>query len=98
MHAPYFRDLITLQEAVQKAAGQSAHPVRLIKRRAMEIDEQQIRPAPLLDGHELMALGATPGPMVGQLAQELYIVQLEEKVQTKTQAESWCQDWLQRHP
>lgn len=97
MHEPYFWDLITLQQAIQEAEGKSAHPVRLIKRRAMEINEKDVRPEPLLNGHELMRLGATPGPMVGQLAQELYIHQLEEKLHSKKQAQSWCKDWLQRH-
>ena len=97
MHEPYFWDLLKLQEAIQKAAGQSIHPVRLAKKRALEMDEAHIRPAPLLDGHELIALGATPGPMVGQLAQELYIVQLEEQVHTKDEARQWCQKWLAEH-
>jgi tRNA nucleotidyltransferase/poly(A) polymerase len=96
MHEPYFWDLITLQEAILEVQGQSRHPVRLVKRRALAIDKEHIRPVPLLDGHELMALGATPGPMVGQLAQELYIVQLEEKLHSKEQAASWCKDWLGR--
>ncbi|MBL7214670.1 MAG: CCA tRNA nucleotidyltransferase [Phycisphaerae bacterium] len=97
MHEPYFLDLITMQQAIQKAKGQSAHAVRLVKRRALEIDEKDVRPEPLLNGHELIALGATPGPMVGQLAQELYIVQLEEKLHTKQQAQSWCESWLAKH-
>ena len=97
MHEPYFLDLVTLQEAIQKAGGESAHAVRLVKRRALEIDEKHVRPAPLLDGHELIALGATPGPMVGQIAQELYIIQLEEKLHTKQQAQNWCRQWLAKH-
>ena len=97
MHEPYFWDLITMQKAIQKAKGESAHAVRLIKRRALEIDEKDVRPEPLLDGHELMGLGATPGPMVGQLAQELYVHQLEEKLHSKEQAQSWCNDWLAKH-
>ena len=63
----------------------------------MEIDEKDIRPVPLLNGHKLMSLGATPGPMVGQLAQEMYIAQLEGQLNTKQQAEQWCQDWLAKH-
>ena len=97
MHEPYFWDLITMQKAIQKAKGESAHAVRLIKRRALEIDEKDVRPEPLLDGHELMALGATPGPMVGQLAQELYVHQLEEKLHSGEQAQIWCKDWLAKH-
>lgn len=97
MHEPYFWDLITLQQAIAKAAGQSTRPIKRAKQRALEMDQTRIRPAPLLDGHELIALGATPGPMVGQLAQELYIVQLEEKMHTKQQARRWCRHWLAEH-
>jgi poly(A) polymerase len=97
MHEAYFWDLITLQEAILEVQDQSRHPVRLAKRRALAIDKEHIRPAPLLNGHELIALGAAPGPMVGQLAQELYIIQLEEQLHTPQEAASWCKAWLERH-
>lgn len=97
MHEPYFWDLLTLQTAIQAAQGQSDSPLKKIRKRALAIDEQDIRPKPLLDGHELIALGATPGPMVGQLAQEMYIAQLEGRLKTPKQAEQWCQNWLEKH-
>ena len=97
MHEPYFWDLLTLQKAIQKANGESEQALRQINKRAMEIDEEDIRPVPLLNGHDLMSLGATPGPMVGQLGQEMYIAQLEGHLKTKPQAERWCQDWLKQH-
>jgi poly(A) polymerase len=97
MHQPYFWDLLSLQQAIQEARGQSDQPVRQIRKRALAIDEKDIRPKPLLDGHELIALGALPGPMVGQLAQEMYIAQLEGLLQTQSKAEHWCRSWLDRH-
>ncbi|MEN8127406.1 MAG: CCA tRNA nucleotidyltransferase [Planctomycetota bacterium] len=97
LHEPYFWDLLTLQKAIQKANGKSTQPLKVIKKRAMAIDEKDIRPAPLLNGHDLMSLGAAPGPMVGQLAQEMYIAQLEGQIKTKSQAEEWCQNWLAKH-
>ena len=97
MHEPYFWDLLSFQKAIQATKGESDQPLKQIKKRAMEIDEKDIRPVPLLNGHELMSLGATPGPMVGQLAQEMYIAQLEGQLNTKQQAEQWCQDWLAKH-
>jgi hypothetical protein len=42
-------------------------------------------------------LGAVPGPALGQLAQELYIAQLEGELQTPQQARRWAQKWLQKH-
>ena len=97
MHEPYFWDLLTLQKAIQEAKDESDQPLRKIRKRALEIDEKDIRPKPLLDGHELMALGATPGPMVGQLSQEMYIAQLEGQLKSKKDAQEWCLTWLQRH-
>ena len=97
MHEPYFWDLLSFQKAIQKANNESDQPLKQIKKRAMEIDKKDIRPTPLLNGHELISLGATPGPMVGQLGQEMYIAQLENQLKTKQQAKQWCQDWLVKH-
>ncbi|GAI27397.1 unnamed protein product, partial [marine sediment metagenome] len=52
---------------------------------------------PLLDGHDLIRLGAVPGPGLGQLAEEMYIAQLEGKLQRKEQAKQWTQKWLKKH-
>lgn len=97
MHQPYFWDLMTLQKAILMAQDQSVEPLRAIQRRADNIDEKEIRPNPLLNGHELIAMGAEPGPMVGQLSEEMYIAQLEGHLQDKSQAETWCRDWLIQH-
>jgi len=97
MHKPYFWDLLSFQKAIQASKGEPDQPLRQIKKRAMEIDEKDIRPAPLLNGHDLMSLGATPGPMVGQLGQEMYIAQLESQLKTRQQAEIWCFAWLENH-
>jgi hypothetical protein len=36
-----------------------------------------------------MALGVPAGPKLGQLANDLYLAQLEDTVQTREQAEQW---------
>lgn len=97
LHEPYFWDLLTLQTAIQKAKGESDDPLKTIQKRIDKIEEKDIRPQPLLNGHELIALGAAPGPMVGQLAQEMYIAQLEGQLKTQSQAQHWCSDWLRQH-
>lgn len=94
MHEPYFRDLQIFQKAIQQAKGDGIHPLKNIQKRAKEIDLLKVHPEPLLNGHELIALGAEPGPMVGRIAQEMYIVQLEEKIKTPQEARGWVQSWL----
>jgi len=97
---PYFRDLYELQRAIQKAKGggrESTAPLVNLRKRIKALGDIELRPKPLLNGHDLIRLGAVPGPGLGQLKEELYIAQLEGKLQTPQQAEQWAQKWLQKH-
>ncbi len=96
---PCFWDLYELERAIQKAAGTRKGLASLgrLRKRIRDLGDVDVKPKPLLNGHELMHLGAVPGPGLGQLAEELYVAQLEGEVQTKDQAERWAKAWLQRH-
>jgi poly(A) polymerase len=96
---PYFWDLYELERAMQKAAASKQGSARLgkLRRRIRDLGDIDIKPKPLVNGHDLMRLGAVAGPSLGQLAEELYIAQLEGDVQTREQAEQWARAWLQRH-
>ncbi len=96
---PYFWDLYELERAIQKAAGarQGLTPLSKLRRRIRDLGDIDVKPKPLLNGHDLMRLGATPGPSLGQLAEELYVAQLEGDVTTGEQAEQWVGQWLSRH-
>jgi len=96
---PYFEDLFELQAAIQKAQGgrKNMAPLIRLRKRIKALGDVELRPRPLLNGYDLIRLGAVPGPALGQLAQELYIAQLEGKLQTPQQARCWVQKWLQGH-
>jgi len=94
---PYFWDLYELQRAIQKAKRRSVAALVTLRKRIKALGDIELRPKPLLDGHSLIRLGAVPGPGLGQLAEEMYIAQLEGKLQTTQQAEQWAQRWLQKH-
>ncbi|MHC4720570.1 MAG: tRNA nucleotidyltransferase/poly(A) polymerase family protein [Planctomycetota bacterium] len=94
---PYFRDLYELQKAIQKAKHESAAPLSKLTRRIKGLRGVELKPRPLLDGHDLIELGATPGPGLGQLTEEMYIAQLEGQLQTTQQAKEWVRKWLQKH-
>ncbi len=96
---PYFWDLYELERAMQKAAGQkeSLSSLGRLRRRIRDLGDIDVKPKPLLNGHDLMRLGAVPGPGLGQLTEELYVAQLEGEVQTRDQAEQWAKAWLLRH-
>lgn len=97
---PYFWDLYEVQRAIQKTMGPSRKnlsPLVALRRRIKGLGDIELRPKPLLDGHALIRLGAVPGPSLGQLAEEMYIAQLEGILQTPQQAERWVIEWLRRH-
>jgi poly(A) polymerase len=94
---PYFGDLYNLQKAIQRAKNESITPLIILRKRIKALGGVDIQPKPLLTGHDLIRLGATPGPALGQLAEELYIAQLEGTLQTPQQAKDWVRHWLQKH-
>jgi len=96
---PYFWDLYELERALQRATAAREGLAALVRlrKRIRDLGDIDVKPKPLLSGHDLMHLGAVPGPALGQLAEELYVAQLEGEVQTRDQAEQWARAWLQRH-
>ncbi len=94
---PYFWDLYELQRVIQKAEHKSVAALVNLRRRIKALGDVELRPKPILNGHALIRLGAVQGPGLGQLAEEMYIAQLEGKLQTKEQAEQWVQNWLKKH-
>lgn len=97
---PYFWDLYELQRAIQKAKGDSGEGTAALvnlRKRIRALGDVELRPRPLLNGHDLIRLGAIPGPALGQLSEELYIAQLEGILQKPQQAKEWAQKWLEKH-
>jgi tRNA nucleotidyltransferase/poly(A) polymerase len=94
---PYFDDLYELQRAIQKAKRKSTRPLTKVKQRIKALGDEELRPRPLLNGHDLIRMGAAPGPAFGQLTRELYVAQLEGTLQTKAEARQWAQKWLEKH-
>jgi poly(A) polymerase len=97
---PYFWDLYELQKAIQKAEDhgrKSMAALIRLRKRINALGDVELQPEPLLTGHDLIRLGAVPGPSLGQLAEEMYIAQLEGTLQSSEQAERWAKKWLQKH-
>ena len=94
---PYFDDLYEMQKAIQKAQQKSLAGLVTLKKRIKALGDIELKPKPILNGHDLIQLGAVRGPGLGQLAEEMYIAQLEGELQTSGQAQKWVRKWLQRH-
>jgi hypothetical protein len=89
-----------LQRAIQRAKGdgrKAITPLICLRRRIDALGNVELQPDPLLNGHDLIRLGAVPGPALGQLAEEMYIAQLEGTLNTADQARQWAKKWLEKH-
>ncbi len=95
--APFFYDLYKLHRALQKAGGESMTALNKIRSRIKALGGIELKPKPLLNGYDLIKLGAVPGPALGRLAEELYTAQLEGNIHTTKDASQWAEKWLSRH-
>jgi poly(A) polymerase len=97
---PYFRDLYEFQQAIQKATiggKKSISKLTALRKIIKSLGNVELKPKPFLSGHDLIRLGAVPGPSLGQLSEELYTAQLEGTLQTTEQAVEWVKKWLAKH-
>ncbi len=59
------------------------------RERLEELDREAIRPAPLLNGHDLIREGLAPGPLFSQILTELEDRQLEGSIRSREEALAW---------
>ena len=57
-----------------------------VRRKQQEVPPEQLKPAPLLTGRELIAAGYKPGPMFGTVLREIEDAQLEGRISTAAEA------------
>ncbi len=59
-----------------------------------ELSLEQLRPQPLLNGHDLIALGLEPGPVFSEILGGLEDEQLEGRITTREEALQWVKGFL----
>ncbi|HAL44617.1 MAG: hypothetical protein A2Y12_18215 [Planctomycetes bacterium GWF2_42_9] len=94
---PYYEDLFALQKGIFKAERKKLTALMAINRRAKSLAGKELKPKPLLNGHEIMALGAEAGPQVGHISKELYVELLSERLKNKEDAKKWVENWIKKH-
>ncbi len=57
-----------------------------LKNKRQELAEDDIRPAKLINGHDLMAMGIPPGKQIGEMLEKIEIAQLEGEIETHAEA------------
>jgi poly(A) polymerase len=66
---------------------------KFLKRKMKSLTKADLRPAPLLNGRDLLAMGFEEGPAIGRALKAAEEAQLDRKILTKEQALEWARRW-----
>jgi putative nucleotidyltransferase with HDIG domain len=84
------RDTFPIELELHRIDCSSSHRnlenYEFLKAKIAELPPEVIKPPPLLTGHDLLALGLTPGPAVGRILREIEELQLEEHLNSRAEA------------
>ncbi len=86
---PTLEDELTLHKIDCLASHGDISNFDFIRQKQKELSVETIKPVPLIGGKDLIALGFKPGPVFGQMLDQMYDLQLEEKIETRQQAIDW---------
>ena len=81
-----FEELAELWRADCLASGGLAEGYEALMARYRAMSAEEVRPAPLVTGHDLIAMGLAPGPRFADILRQVYDAQLEGRAGTKDEA------------
>ncbi len=81
-----FEELAELWRADCLASGGSAEGYEALMARYRAMSAEEVRPDPLVTGHDLIAMGLAPGPRFADILRQVYDAQLEGRAGTKEEA------------
>jgi poly(A) polymerase len=76
---------------VLSSSGQLGN-YRLVKHRLEHMPAEELKPAPLVNGDDLIAAGYSPGPKFGEMLEAAEDAQLEGRVRTRQEALTLVRD------
>jgi poly(A) polymerase len=87
-----FPDELQLHRIDCEASHRNLENYDYLKAKAAELPPELVKPEPLLTGHDLLALGLKPGPLVGTILREVEELQLEERLRSREDALAYARD------
>ena len=81
-----FADELELHRIDCAASHRNMENYEFLKAKAAELPLEVVKPAPLLTGRDLLAIGLKPGRMIGLILREVQELQLEERLKSSEEA------------
>jgi poly(A) polymerase len=98
MRLPRFEEHLELHRLDCSASHGDLSLYEFAKEKYENTPQEQIRPAPLLTGHDLIASGWTPGPRFREALEAVEDAQLEGTIRSREEALSFLQSNFKRAP
>jgi poly(A) polymerase len=89
---PTFPEELKLHRADCLASHGDLTNWRFLLRKLKEFSHEQLKPKPLINGHDLLALGYPEGPRIGTILRAVEEAQLEGKLRSKSEALAWVSE------
>lgn len=87
------RDTFDIEMELHRIDCQSSHGMLdnydFLKKKIKEYAQEELKPKPLINGHDLQKIGIKPGPIMKTILEDVYDLQLEDKVTTPQDALAW---------
>jgi len=96
LRMPYFREHLELHRLDCLAGKGNLENYELVKRRLEELPEEQLKPAPLVTGTDLIAEGYDPGPRFSRILAAVEDAQLEGQVRSREEAMAMVKEMFPR--
>lgn len=91
---PIFDTLLELHRLDLLSSQRPLLSYHTIRERRDSIPPEHLRPAPLLTGDDLIALGLRPGPAFRKILHDLEEAQLDGRISTRAEAEAFLRNYL----
>jgi poly(A) polymerase len=91
---PTFPDELALHRLDSLASAGRLEHLGYLQAKFAEFQDQPEVQKPLIDGADLIALGQTPGPVLGELLSDIRNRQLAGELTTRNQALAWAREAL----
>jgi poly(A) polymerase len=94
MRQPDFEEHMALHRLDCLSSHGGLDNYEFIRRKQVEVPPEQLKPAPLVTGRDLIAAGYKPGPMFGIVLSEIEDAQLEGRISTAEEAMAMVRERL----
>ena len=92
MAKPTFPEELKLHRADCLASHGDLTNWRFLRRKLKELPVEEIKPKPLINGHDLLKLGVPEGPVIGMILKAVEEKQLEGELSSASEALAWVSE------